>query len=48
MRKGFSLVELLLFTGIVALMAGTLVGVSIVSSDISGRSETRAEVEQNG
>ncbi|MBT3835416.1 hypothetical protein HOF56_04195, partial [Candidatus Peribacteria bacterium] len=43
-----SLVELLLFTGIVALMAGTLVGVSIVSSDISGRSETRAEVEQNG
>gem|GEM_PF-2436893 len=48
MRKGFSLVELLLFTGIVALMAGTLVGVSIVSSDISSRSETRSEVEQNG
>jgi cysteine-rich repeat protein len=47
-RLGFSLIELILFTGIIAIMAGAIVGFSLVSSSISSRSETVAEVEKTG
>jgi cysteine-rich repeat protein len=47
-RSGFSLVELLLFSGIVAIMAGAIVGFSLVSSSITSSTEVIAEVEQSG
>src|SRR3990167_5885159 len=47
-RAGFTLVELLLFTGIIAIMAGTMIGFSLVSSNIAIHNEVVSEVEQNG
>ena len=47
-RHGFTLVELLLFTGIISIMAGAIVGFSLVSGNIASRNEIISEVEQNG
>jgi len=47
-RPAFTLVELLLFTGIISIMAGAIVGFSLVSSNIASRNEIISEVEQNG
>jgi cysteine-rich repeat protein len=47
-RPAYTLVELLLFTGILSLMAGSIVGFSVLSTNVSTRTETMAEVEQGG
>lgn len=47
-RQGFTFVELLLFAGIISIMAGALVGFALVSNNISVHNEVVSEVEQNG
>src|SRR3989344_1219028 len=48
LRRGFTFVELLLFSGIISIMAGALVGFALVSNNISVHNEVVSEVEQNG
>src|SRR3989344_293604 len=48
LRRGFTFVELLLFAGIISIMAGALVGFALVSNNISVHNEVVSEVEQNG
>ena len=47
-RSGATLVELLLFTGVIAVMAGAIVSFSLFSRGLGTRNELIAEVEQNG
>src|SRR3989338_1630082 len=47
-RSGATLVELLLFTGVIAIMAGAIVSFSLFSRGLGTRNELIAEVEQNG
>lgn len=46
--KGFTLVELLLFTGIMAIMAGAIVSFSMFGTNVGSTNEVRAEVEAAG
>jgi len=47
-KEGFTLVELLLFAGIISIMAGAIIGFSLVSSNVAVHNERVSEVEQNG
>ena len=47
-RRGVSLVELLLFIGILAIMAGAITSFSLFSRRLGTHNELVAEVEQNG
>jgi type II secretory pathway pseudopilin PulG len=46
-RRGVSLVELLLFVGLLALMSGALVGFFLLTSDTRVRQQVVSDVEQN-
>ena len=47
-RAGFTLVELLLYAGVLAIMALTVMSFTILTARVGSSNEVRAEVEQNG
>jgi type II secretory pathway pseudopilin PulG len=48
LRKGFTLLEILLFVAIVGIMGGAIVSLFIASSEVRVKGEARADVDQAG